>query len=201
MSPLPPPHTHNAATARHLSPQKRATTCSENPHPGRSFGAGFRGGHRRRDEPRPWHALRPHGAVPDVPPCRGRRRHRAVPRAPRPVAGPAQTRAALEIFGHALTFARRVRQEARWASLGESPALECAPPHRVRVVGCSRGWRRSGLKEKIVAGVDDMVEGKSIAGAFALFGSELEARRRLTNGAPRRARGGEGPDPDGDPGR
>ena len=36
VSPLPPPHTHNAATTRHLSPQKQATPCSANPHnPGR----------------------------------------------------------------------------------------------------------------------------------------------------------------------
>ena len=34
--PHPPPHTHNAATTRHLSPQKQATTCSASPHnPGR----------------------------------------------------------------------------------------------------------------------------------------------------------------------
>ena len=99
--------------------------------------------------------------------------------------GPSQvrpTRVQLSVCSSVRSLARRVRrQEARWASLGESPVLE------------------SGLKEKIVAGVDDMVQGKSIAGASALV--RFGARRRLMNGAPRRARGGEGPDPDGDPWR
>ena len=45
-----------------------------------------------------------------------------------------------------------------------------APPRaRGRFLTRRPGWRRSGLKEKIVAGVDDMVEGKSIAGASVLF--------------------------------